>query len=308
MQTKSRKKMLLGHSRLALFVVCLVNAGASPCLELIDLEASGPVARDIDELFWTTVALMSLVLVPVLTMTGWFAWKYRAGNGRAPYAPEWDRSFWLECLVWFVPGLIITVLAGMTWIFSHRLDPYQPLPSDKPPLEIQVVALDWKWLFIYPQQNIAAVNELYFPVGRPLHFKITSATVMNSFFIPRLGGQIYAMAGMQTQLHLIADKPGHYFGENTQFSGRGFPYQHFLAVATATKNFTAWVEQAKRSPQHLDRDSLDELAQPSIRHPVSYYGSVTPGLFEHVIAAFGTAKSNALSSPNNPYGARPNVR
>lgn len=308
MYTKSRKNMLPAYSRLAFVIACLVIAGSGHCLELIELEPSGSIARDINELFWTTIALMSLVLVPVFTMTAWFCWQYRASNDQALYTPNWNRSYWLEWLVWLIPGLIITVLAGMTWIFSHRLDPYKPLPSNKPPLEIQVVALDWKWLFIYPQQNIAAVNELYFPVGRPLHFKITSATVMNSFFIPRLGGQIYAMAGMQTQLHLIADEPGHYFGENTQFSGRGFPYQNFLAMATGKQDFNAWVEQAKRSPHHLDRDSLDELAQPSIRHPVSYYGSVTPGLFEHVIAAFKTAKTNALFSSNNPYGARPNVR
>jgi cytochrome o ubiquinol oxidase subunit 2 len=139
------------------------------------------------------------------------------------------------------------ILATLTWIYTHRLDPYKPLKSSVKPLEVQVIALDWKWLFIYPERNVAAVNELAFPVNRPVDFRITSNTVMNSFFIPRLGGQIYAMAGMETQLHLMANKPGSYFGENIQYSGRGFPYQHFVARATPLQGFGAWVKKTRES-------------------------------------------------------------
>ena len=199
---------------------------------LLDFEPAGPVTRTIDELIWITVSLMLLVLVPVFVMTAWFAWKYRASNVKATYAPHWDASTKIEWVVWLFPALIIVILATLTWIYTHRLDPYKPLKSSVKPLEIQVIALDWKWLFIYPEQHVAAVNELAFPVNRPVNFRITSNTVMNSFFIPRLGGQIYAMAGMETQLHLMANKPGSYFGENIQYSGRGFPYQNFVARAT----------------------------------------------------------------------------
>lgn len=299
-------KTLRGYGRFVRPVIIAIAVTACRSIELIDLEPSGPIARDIDELFWTTVALMSLVLIPVFTMTAWFSWNYRASNRRAPYAPDWDRSFWLEWLVWLVPGLIITLLASMAWIYSHRLSPYKPLESDMPPLEIQVVALDWKWLFIYPEQRVAAVNELSFPVNRPINFKITSNTVMNAFFIPRLGGQIYAMAGMETQLHVIADKPGRYFGENTQFSGRGFPYQNFIAIATSEQGFKDWIAQARQSAGRLDVKEFDRLAQPSIRQPATYYASVTPALFERIMARF--TKTEARQRPPKPSGATQHVR
>ncbi len=250
---------------------------------LLDLEAAGPVTRTIDELIWITVSLMLLVLVPVFVMTAWFAWKYRASNVKATYAPNWDASTKIEWVVWLFPALIIVILATLTWISTHRLAPYQPLPSSAKPLEIQVIALDWKWLFIYPKQNVAAVNELAFPVNRPVDFRITSNTVMNSFFIPRLGGQIYAMAGMETQLYLMANKPGSYFGENTQYSGRGFPYQNFVARATTEQAFEAWVKKARRSQQKLDLEGFNQLARPSVRDPVCYYAAVEPGLFNQVI-------------------------
>ncbi len=306
MHRTRRSKLLISYALLVL-LAAFAAGGSSHALELIELEPSGPIAREIDRLFWTTVVLMSLVLIPVFVMTAWFAWKYRATNSQADYAPEWERSFALECLVWLVPGLIISVLACMTWLYSHRLDPYKPLSADEPPLEIQVVALDWKWLFIYPQQNIASVNELLFPVDRPIDFRLTSATVMNSFFIPRLGGQIYAMAGMETRLHLIADMPGRYLGENTQFSGRGFPRQKFVAVASNAAEFAAWVERVKRSPVSLDRQRFDALAKARISQAVSHYASVIPGLFERLVAEFKTAAADS-ALPSDRFGASPHVR
>ena len=309
---KSYKPMTFSASCWRFVLAVVLDMAVSGCssLELIDLDPSGPVTRTIEELFRITVGLMSLVLIPVFIMTAWFIWKYRASNSQACYAPDWDRSTGLEWLVWLVPGLIVATLASLTWIYSHRLDPYKPLKSENPPLEIQAIALDWKWLFIYPEQNIASVNELSIPVNRPINFKITSNTVMNSFFIPRLGGQIYAMAGMETQLHVLADKPGRYFGENTQFSGWGFPYQNFVAVAATEQDFNGWIEKAGKSPQKLDLEQFNKLAQASVRHPETYYGSVRPGLFRQIIDKFkkGPDSPGKPVFPNNHPGETRNVR
>lgn len=265
---------------------------------IADLDPSGPISRAIDELFWTTVALMSLVIIPVFGMTAWFGWKYRASNHDAPYTPDWGYSERLEWLVWLVPGLIIAILASMTWVFTHRLDPSKPMAAGIP-LQIEAIAMDWKWLFVYPEQGIATVNKLVVPANRPIAFKITSNSVMNSFFIPRLGGQIYAMPGMETHLHLIADKPGHYFGENIQFNGQGFPYQHFQVDAVSAEDFEARIAEIKQSSEKLDMAQFSKLAEPSIKHPVVYYGSVTPLLFEQVIDRFscGQRVSGRLINP-----------
>ena len=270
---------------------CTVN-------HVADLDPSGPISQAIDQLFWTTIALMSLVILPVFGMTAWFSWKYRASSTNAPYAPDWCYSGRLEWLVWLVPGLIIAILSTMTWVFTHRLDPSKPM-KEGIPLQIQAIAMDWKWLFIYPEQHVASVNQLAIPVNRPIAFKITSNSVMNSFFIPRLGGQIYAMPGMETHLHLIADKPGHYFGENIQFNGQGFPYQHFQVDAVSVEDFEARIAKIKQSPEKLDIAQFLRLAEPSIKHPVIYYGSATPLLFEQVIDRFscGQRVSGRLINP-----------
>ena len=247
MKIHALMNLLVRYCFCAILIVLTISLGGCHSAPFVDLEPSGPITRSIDDLFWVTVAFMSIVMIPVFTMTAWFIWKYRSSNTKAEYAPNWDSSLRLEWIVWLFPAIIIVILACMSWIYTHRLDPYKPLDSALPPLEIQVVALDWKWLFIYPEQNIAAVNELAMPVNRPVRFKITSNTVMNSFFIPRLGGQIYAMAGMETQLHLIADIPGRYFGENIQYSGNGFSYQNFQANATTPQGFDDWVAKARQS-------------------------------------------------------------
>jgi len=302
--------LLGGCCRIALPFVLIIGLDSCSLNNLSDLEPSGPIARSIDDLFWITVALMAIIIIPVFSMTACFIWKYRASNNKVSYAPDWGSPIWIEWLVWLFPALIVLILTIMTWIYTHQLDPYKPQESTAPPLVIQVIALDWKWLFIYPEQNIAVVNELTLPVNRPVIFKITSNTVMNSFFIPRLGGQIYAMAGMETQLHLIADKPGRYFGENIQYSGLGFPYQNFETIATTPQDFDTWVKKARQSSVKLDPNHFNELSKPSVSHPVTYYASVSPDLFKQVIDQF-TGGHRVLSTAhvihNNP-GVTRNVR
>ena len=206
----------------------------------------------------------------------------RAG---AAYEPNW-MSQTVDAITWIVPALIVLALGIHLWINTHAYDPYKPLAADVPPLEVQVVAQDWKWLFIYPEQGIASVNELAFPAGVPLRLTITSDTVMNSFFIPALGGQIYAMAGMQTQLNLLADAPGRFRGRNTQYSGDGFADQHFAAVALSPEDFASWIETVRQSPETLDTAAYAALAEPSIAHPVEHYSAVEPDLFERIIAKY----------------------
>ncbi|KZX82750.1 cytochrome ubiquinol oxidase subunit II, partial [Alcanivorax sp. HI0013] len=205
----------------------LVAALLSGC-DAVVMSPSGDVAvQQRDLLVWSTI-LMLLVIVPVIVLTLWFAWRYRASNTEATYKPDWTHSTVLELVIWAVPLLIIIALGAMTWVYTHKLDPYRPLdridastpvPADLEPLTVEVVALDWKWLFIYPEQGIATVNELAAPVDHPIRFKITASTMMNSFFIPAMAGQIYAMAGMETKLHGVINEPGVYQGFSANYSG-----------------------------------------------------------------------------------------
>ncbi len=231
---------------------------------------------------WATL-LMLIVVIPVIVLTLAFAWRYRSTNLSADYAPEWCHSNRIEVVVWLVPALIVAALATIAWRTTHELDPYRPIASNQKPLEVEVVSLDWKWLFIYPEQGVASVNELALPVGRPVHFKITSSSVMNSFFIPKLGSQVYSMAGMQTQLSLIANKPGSYKGLSANFSGDGFADMHFQANAMDQKGFDAWIAAAKASPATLDGAGYATLEKPSERDPVRLYGTVQPRLFDTVL-------------------------
>ena len=189
--------------------------------------------------------------------------------------------------MWAVPIAIVTVLAILAWTSTHSLDPYKPIHSADKPINIEAVSLDWKWLFIYPDQNIATVNQITFPVNVPVSFKLTSDTVMTSFFIPQLGSQIYAMAGMQTRLHLLADKPGTYAGHNQQFSGRGYSDMHFKANAVSREEFESWVQKIRQSPEKLDLERYEKLAKPSVGyHPVTYFSSVKPDLFEYILRKY----------------------
>nr|WP_199066667.1 ubiquinol oxidase subunit II [Chromobacterium sp. ASV5] len=261
------------------------------------LDPKGHIAAEQKSLIITATALMLLVVIPVIVMTLVFAWKYRASNTKSTYLPKWAHSTKIELVVWLIPCVIIAFLATITWKTTHELDPYRPLESDKKPIQVQVVALDWKWLFIYPELNIASVNELAFPTNVPVNFKITSDAAMNSFFIPQLGGQIYAMAGMQTQLHLIANEPGTYKGFSANYSGAGFSGMKFNAIAAKTPaEFDTWVAKVRASGQALSPEAYLQLLKRSEKHPVTYYASSTPYLFQAVLHKYMASRPSLADS------------
>jgi len=250
------------------------------------IDPKGPIALAERDLLFDAIGFMLIVVIPVFVLAFWFVWRYRASNKKARYDPDWSYNGRLDAVIWLVPALIIIALGFLSWTNTHKLDPYKQLASSVTPLEVEVVAQDWKWLFIYPKQKIAVVNELVFPSGRPLSLRITSDTVMNSFFIPALGGQIYAMAGMQTRLNLLADAPGRFVGKNMQYSGSGFSDQHFEAIAASQEDFDAWVAKVKQSPDRLDAATYRALAMPSSKHPVTYYSAVEPKLFDKIVVKY----------------------
>ena len=249
-------------------------------------EPKGPVGDAERFVIIAAVMLMLIVIVPVVAMVFLFPRKYRASNTNATYMPKWDRSAKIEWVIWLVPAIIVTVLGIIVWKATVQLDPYKPIDSEVKSVNIEAVSLDWKWLFIYPDQNIATVNQLVFPAHVPLSFRLTSDTVMTSFFIPQLGSQIYAMAGMQTRLHLMADEPGTYAGQNQQFSGRGYADMKFKAIAVSGQQFNAWVQKVRQSSEKLSLVRFEELKKPSIDYPVSLFSSVKPGLFDHIMGRF----------------------
>jgi cytochrome o ubiquinol oxidase subunit 2 len=245
------------------------------------LDPAGPVGAGERIILFDAMAIMLAIVIPTMVCTLLFAWWFRASNTRAKYLPDWNYSGRLEMLVWSIPALVVLFLGGIAWESSHELDPERPL-SDAKPLEIQVVSLDWKWLFIYPQQHIASVNHLLIPVGRPVHFELTSATVMNSFFIPQLGSQIYTMAGMATELNLQADRAGQYAGLSAQFSGDGFSDMRFSVDAVAPEKFSAWVASLHDLPA-LDEAAYAALAADHAPGGSAIYGPVASGLFHDVV-------------------------
>jgi cytochrome o ubiquinol oxidase subunit II len=266
-----------------------VGAGLAACLSgcsagILDPKGSVGVAEK--QLIATSTWAMLIVVIPVIVLTLWFAYRYRATNRSATYAPKWSHSTAIEVVVWTVPTLIILFLGVLTWNTSHDLDPYKPIESNVKPITVDVVALDWKWLFIYPDLGIATVNQLALPVGTPVNFNITSDSVMNSFFIPQLGTQIYAMAGMQTRLHLIADHAGDFDGLSANFSGKGFSDMKFRTLATNQQDFDAWVQKVKASSTQLSMDKYAQVAQPSEKVPVQYFSTVDPKLFNNIIAKY----------------------
>jgi cytochrome o ubiquinol oxidase subunit 2 len=247
------------------------------------LDPQGPIGAAERLILINATVVMLAVIVPVIVLTLSFAWWFRAGNRRARYLPDWEYSGPIELVVWSIPALVVIFLGGMAWISTHDLDPGKPLASDKKPIEIQVVALDWKWLFIYPEQGVASLNRLPVPAGTPLHFTITSASVMNSFFVPQLGSQIYAMAGMANRLVLQADKPGTYRGLSAQYSGGGFSDMRFDVVALEPAAFDDWVRQAKAAGGTLDVPAYTKLVRPSSAQPAATFGTVAPDLFQAAI-------------------------
>lgn len=259
---------------------------------LVLLHPAGDVARQQRDLMVASVVLMLLIIIPVLVITGVIAWRYRASNKSAEYDPEWDHSAQLELVVWAAPLLIIIALGAMSWIGTHQLDPYRPLDriadgrsiaTDARPLEVEVVSLDWKWLFIYPQYGIATVNELAAPVDVPIHFKLTSTTTMNSFFVPSLAGQVYTMPGMQTVLHAVINKTGDFDGFSANYSGHGFTDMRFHFLGMTPAQFTQWVARVRASGASLDRDAYDRLELPSRAEPVHRYAHVGSDLYQRIL-------------------------
>jgi len=260
--------------------------------DMVLLRPSGDVAAQQGHLVVLSTLLMLLIVVPVIALTLVFAWHYRASNTAARYTPEWDHSIQLELLIWSAPLLIIIGLGALTWIGTHTLDPYRsltridasrPMSFEAEPLNIEVVALDWKWLFIYPDHGIAVVNELAAPVDIPIRFKITSSSVMNSFFIPALAGQIYAMPSMTTTLHAVINRPGEYEGFSANYSGAGFSDMRFKFLGVGAGDFDRWLQKAKASKDELTRDAYLQLEKPSEREPIRRYRAVAPDLFDAVV-------------------------
>jgi cytochrome o ubiquinol oxidase subunit 2 len=265
------------------------------------LDPIGPVGGADRTILLDSVAIMLVIVIPTI-LCGWaFAWWFRASNTRAKRLPNFAYSGSVELVVWSIPLLTILLLSGVIWIGSHQLDPSDPLPSKTKPLEVQVVSLDWKWLFIYPDEGIASVNRLVIPVGTPVHFTLTSASVMNAFFIPRLGSMIYTMNGMADQLNLRADKPGVYFGESSHFSGDGFPGMHFAVDAVRPADFVAWAARVKGAGPALDTASYAALEKQSLEVQPFTYGSATPGLFQ------GIVNQSVAPGPGPSGGPDPNV-
>lgn len=248
------------------------------------LDPAGPVGQHELRLIIIAFLLMLIPVIPVIVMTLWFARHYRASNDKATYTPKWGHSNKIEAVVWTVPILIVGGLAILTWITTHNLDPYKPIDTQVKPVRIEAISLNWKWLFIYPDQHVASVNEIVIPTGVPISFKITSDTVMTSLWIPRLGTQIYAMAGMKTHLHLMASKAGTYTGWNSQLSGEGFAGMEFKTIATSKKAYEAWLSKVRQSPNMLNAATYKQLEKPSRNNPVVFYSTVQPNdLFATVI-------------------------
>ena len=259
--------------------------------EAVVLEPSGDIAARQAELLVQSTLLMLIIIVPVMALTVWFAWRYRASNRQATYDPDWDHSTKLELVIWAIPLLIIVCLGALTWVGTHLLDPYRPLDrisaeqpiTDEQPLQVQVVAMDWKWLFIYPEQGVASVNELVVPVDRPVEFTLTSTSVMNAFYIPAMAGMIYAMPGMQTTLHGVFNEAGQYQGLASHYSGAGFSGMRFKAHAVDGAGFDGWLARVADSGGTLDRARYLELEQPSENVPPMAFAQVDPQLFSRVV-------------------------
>jgi len=253
------------------------------CQQAGVLDPQGPIASAEQLLLLNSTAIMLVVVLPVILATLGFAWWYRSSNARASRSLDESFEGRAEFVVWSIPALIVILLGGVIWIGSHQLDPRAPIPANAEPLQVEVVALDWKWLFIYPEQGVATVNQLVIPAGTPVHFRLTSATVMNSFFVPQLGSQIYTMGGMTTHLNLLAYEPGEYPGFSANFSGDGFAEMRFIAKAVPAGDFNAWVAKARGTGSALDDASYAVLAKPSIAVPPGTYRSVAPNMFERII-------------------------
>jgi cytochrome o ubiquinol oxidase subunit 2 len=272
----------------ALAAACLLSS----CGAAGVLDPQGPVASAERLIMLNATAIMLVVVLPVIALTLAFAWWYRASNTRAAYRPDWSYSGEIELVVWSIPTMVVILLAGVAWTGSHQLDPARELKSDATPIRIEVVSLDWKWLFIYPDEHVAAVNQLVVPAGAPIEFTLTSATVMNAFFVPQLGSMIYTMGGMTTRLNLLAERPGNYPGLSAQFSGDGFSDMRFVVHAVSASEFDSWLARTRSQGPALNADAYSQLSRAGTTTKAQAYGSVEPNLFERIVQQ--TAQRTAL--------------
>lgn len=281
------------------------------------MNPSGDVAKQEAWLIWVSTILMLIIIVPVILLTIWFAWHYRASNKKAKYDPEWDHSSTLEMVIWSAPLAIIMVLSGITFVATHRLDPYSPIrriapdvpvPENAETLVIEAVALDWKWLFLYPEQGLAVVNEVAAPVDRPIQFKITSGSVMNSFYIPALAGQIYAMAGMETKLHAVINESGTFTGFSANYSGHGFSDMHFKFHGMDDAGFDDWITKIRSEGEPLSRDEYLILEEKSMNHPVTYYGTVEPNLYHKILNLCVEPENTCIDELMRQDAAKKNIK
>ncbi len=254
--------------------------------DAVMLNPKGVISVQEHNLIFTALGLMMIVVIPTFILTFIFARKYRASNEHAKYDPTFTHNTLVEVVCWGVPIVICAILGTIIWSTTHKLDPYKPLVSDVKPVTIQVVSLDWKWLFIYPEQNIATVNFVEFPVNTPVNFRITADAPMNSLWIPQLSGQIYSMTGMQTKLHIMANEIGDYNGNAASYSGAGFSGMKFIARATSKRDFDAWVNNIHTLNNPLSGERYLNLSKPSEDEPVQYFSTVRDGLYEDIIMKF----------------------
>jgi cytochrome o ubiquinol oxidase subunit II len=288
------------------FIVMLTVAAPISAIGGGVLSPAGPVGRAENLILYDALAIMLAIVIPTLLAAGLFAWWFRASNRNARYLRDFAYSGRIELIVWSIPTLVILFLGGVILIGSHRLDPATPLPTTGRPLEVQVVSLDWKWLFIYPEQKVATINELVVPAGVPVHFSLTSASVMNVFFVPQLGSMIYTMNRTVTQLHLQADQPGEFLGESAQFSGDGFSDMRFTLRAVPEQQFASWLGTVRQAGGVLDRATYIVLSRPSMNAPPSTFGSVEDGLFQAVVTQQippGPGPANAPATAAAPVTA-----
>jgi cytochrome o ubiquinol oxidase subunit II len=259
------------------------------------LDPVGPVAAAEKQILINSTAIMLAIIIPTMIATIAFAIWFRRGNTKATYRPDWEYSGAVEMVVWAIPALTVMLLGGIAWISSHQLEPSKPLKSNVPAINVQVVSMDWKWLFIYPDQGIATVNQLVVPAGTPVSFKLTSATVWNTFFVPQMGSMIYTMPNMVTRLNLEADRQGVFPGRSAHFSGDGFPGMEFNVQSVSPQQFAAWVQSARGSGQVLDGRSYAQLSQPSSYVKPMTFSAVAPGLFDAIVA--NRAPPNPVPAP-----------
>lgn len=293
---ESRRKLAI-RSTVALALLPIISS----CNRGI-LDPVGPVGAAEKTILINSTAIMLAIIIPTMLATVAFAWWFRRGNTKATYLPDWEYSGAIELVVWSIPALTIMLLGGITWIGSHDLEPSKPLVSEKPPLKVEVVSLDWKWLFIYPDQGIATVNQLVVPQGTPVSYRLTSGTVWNVFFVPQFGTMIYTMPRMTTRLNLQADRPGTYDGLSAHFSGDGFPGMQFKAEVLPADQFAMWAQGARGQGPVLDGRGYAELYKPTSYVKPMTYGAVAPGLFDAIVA---NKAPQLMMQQHNPQAESP---